>query len=221
MQTRDPDRAPARRPLARLRDAVDEVRRRLLRRRRLIAALLLGLAAVVAVRALAPPPPVTAEVLVAARDLPAGRALQEADLVTVRMPPDVVPQGAAARPVGRRLAAPVRAGEPVTDVRLVGPDLGVAQPAGTVTAPVRLTDAGQVALLAPGDRISLLGTDPQSGTTRILARDATVLAVPDRASASDGALPGRLVVLALDSSVLYHVTAASAAEYVTYTWSRS
>ncbi len=193
----------------------------MLRRRRLIAALLLGVAAAVALRSLAPPPPATAAMLVAARDLPAGQALRAGDLATVRIPPGAVPDGAAADPVGRRLAAPLRAGEPVTDVRLVGPDLGTAQPAGTTTVPVRLSDAGQVALLTAGDRISLLGTDPQAGSTRMLARDATVLAVPDRASADDGALPGRLVVLALDSDAVYHVTTAAAAEYVTYTWSRS
>lgn len=193
----------------------------MLRRRRLIAALLLGVGAAVAVRSLAPPPPPTATVLVAARDLPAGRDLQRADLVAVELPPDVVPEGVAADPVGRRLAAPLRTGEAVTDVRLVGPALGAAQPAGNVTVPVRLSDAGQVALLSPGDRISLLGTDPQAGTTAVLAREATVLAVPDPAAANDGALPGRLVVLALDSDDVYHVTAATAAELVTYTWSRS
>ncbi|TNM36465.1 pilus assembly protein CpaB [Nocardioides albidus] len=221
MEPRDPRPAVARSPRRRVRDALDDVRRRLLRRRRLIAALLLGVAAAVAVRSLAPPPPSTAAVLVAAHDLPAGRALREGDLVTRRVPPDVVPQGAARDPLGRRLAAPLRAGEPVTDVRLLGPALGAAQPAGTVTAPVRLSDAGQVALLRPGDRISLLGTDPQAGTTEMLARDATVLAVPDAAVAGDGALPGRLVVLALDSDVVYHVASASAGEYVTYTWSHS
>lgn len=207
--------------LHRLRDGRDRVRRRVLRRRRLIAALLLGVGAAVAVRSVAPPPPATATLLVAGRDLPAGREVLAGDLVAVEVPPDVVPDGVVAHPVGRRLAAPLRAGEAVTDVRLVGPRLGAAQPAGTVTVPVRLSDAAQVALLRPGDRISLLGTDPQAGTTDLLARDATVLAVPDPASATDGALPGRLVVLALDSDDVYHVTAASAAELVTYTWSRS
>ncbi|MDQ6522902.1 SAF domain-containing protein [Nocardioides sp. LHD-245] len=221
MDSRDPRRPSPGGPLHRVRAALDEVRRRVLRRRRLIAALLLGAAAAVAVRSLAPPEPPTAAVLVAARDLPAGQALRPGDLSTARVPPAAVPHGAAADPVGRRLAAPLRAGEPVTDVRLVGPGLGAAQSPGTTTLPVRLSDAGQVALLTAGDRISLLGTDPQAGSTRVLARDATVLAVPDPASATDGALPGRLVVLALDSDAIYHVTAASAAEYVTYTWSRS
>lgn len=193
----------------------------MLRRRRLIAALLFGVGAAVAVRSVAPPAPATATLLVAARDLPAGREVAAADLVPVEVPPDAVPEGLARAPVGRRLAAPVRAGEAVTDVRLVGPALGTAQPAGTVTVPLRLSDAGQVSLLTPGDRISLLGTDTRAGTTEVLARDATVLAVPDPSAGADGALPGRLVVLALDSSVVYHVTSAAAAEYVTYTWSRS
>ncbi len=193
----------------------------MLRRRRLIAALLLGVATALALRTLAPPPPVSTTVLVAARDLPAGRALESGDLVTARVPPGVVPEGVVDDPVGRELAAPLRAGEAVTDVRLVGAELARAQPAGTVSAPVRLTDAGQAALLRPGDRISLLGTDPQAGTTRELTRSATVLAVPDPARASDGALPGRLVVLALEAGDVYHVTSASASALVTYTWSRS
>ncbi|GAA3525782.1 SAF domain-containing protein [Nocardioides daeguensis] len=221
MESRDPRQPPARPPLRRVRDALDEVRRRVLRRRRLIAALLLGLGAALAVRSLAPPPPATSTLLVAARDLPAGREVAAGDLMSVEVPADVVPQRVARNPVGRRLAAPLRTGEPVTDVRLVGPDLGAAQPAGTLTVPVRLSDAGQVALLRPGDQISLLGTDPQAGTTQVLARDTTVLAVPDPESANGGALPGRLVVLALDSVDVDLVTAASAVELVTFTWSRS
>lgn len=90
--------------LHRLRDARDQVRRRVLRRRRLIAALLLGVGAAVAVRSLAPPPPETATLLVAGRDLPAGREVAAADLVTVEVPPEVVPDGVARHPVGRRLA---------------------------------------------------------------------------------------------------------------------
>ncbi len=205
----------------RLADAWAEVRRRVLRRRRLLAALLIAAATAITLRTLAPPPPTTTTLQVAARDLPAGRALQSGDLVSVSVAPDVVPEGVAKDPVGQRLAAPLRAGEPVTDVRLVGPDLAAGLPAGTVGVPVRLTDAGQVALLRAGDRIRLLATDPQAGSTTELAREATVLAVPEPSSASDGALPGRLVVLALASSDVYHVTAATAGEYVTYTWSRS
>ncbi|GAA3671616.1 hypothetical protein GCM10022237_34120 [Nocardioides ginsengisoli] len=207
----------------RLADARQQLRRRLLRRRRLIAALLLAGAAALAMRTLAPPAPPTAALLVAAHDLPAGQALGPGDLTVARVPPGLVPAGAAARPpLGGILAAPLRAGEPVTDVRLVGRGLGTTQPAGTVVAPVRLSDAGQVALLSPGDRIDLIGADPQHGTSEPLASGAVVLAVPPAGmGASDGALAGRLVVLGLRSGDLYHVSGASVAKYVTYTWSRS
>ena len=46
--------------------------------------------------------------------------------------------------LGRVLAAPVRRGEPITDVRLVGPSLLGATTAGLVAVPVRIADAGRV-----------------------------------------------------------------------------
>lgn len=196
------------------------VRRLLLRRRRLLAVLLVAVAVLAALRALAPPEPPTAPLRVAAHDLPAGRVIADADLVEVRVPPSAVPHGVVAAPRGRTLATAVRAGEPVTDVRLVGGDLAAAQPEDTRAAPVRLSDAGQAALLTPGDHIDLFATDPESGSTRPLASDVVVLAVPDGEQAADGALPGRLVVVALHHSDIGEITAASVASYVTYTWSR-
>lgn len=200
-------------------------RRRLLRHRRLLAALLLAAAAASGLRVLAPPAPPTATALVAARDLPAGRVLTPGDLTSTRLPPGALPHGAvppSAPPLGRALAAPLRRGEPLTDVRLVGPGLTAGQPPGTVAVPIRLADAGQAALLAAGDVLDLLTTDPRgAGPSRVLARTAVVLAVPEASAGTDGALPGRLVVVALRSDDVYHVTAASVASYVTYTWSRS
>lgn len=189
----------------------------MLRRRRLIAVLLVAVAAAAALHTLAPPPPASTTLLVAARDLPAGQVLRARDLVAIEMAPGVVPTGVVAEPTGRLLAAPLRAGEPVTDVRLVGTDLAAALPSGHTAIPVRLSDAGQAALLSVGDRIDLLGTDPQAATTRKLA-SVTVLAVPDAAVAADGALPGRLVVVDLPWSEVGPVTAASVAAYVTYAW---
>ena len=59
------------------------------------------------------------------------------------------------------LAGPVRAGEPLTDVRLVGASLAAAYP-GAVAVPVRLPDAGMAALLRVGDRIDLVAADPRA-----------------------------------------------------------
>lgn len=210
-------------PARRAADAVTSLRRRLLRRRRLIAVVLLGVAVAATIATLAPPPPATTSLVVAARDLPAGHVLAADDLVEKQVPPGVVPSGAAQRvddQPGRALAAPLRAGEAVTDVRLVGQGLAAVHEGDELALPVRLSDAGQAALLTVGDRIDLLATDPKAGSTLPLARSATVLAVPDADRASDGALPGRLVVLGMSSADVQEVTSASVTAYVTYTWSR-
>ncbi|HWJ11590.1 MAG TPA: SAF domain-containing protein [Nocardioides sp.] len=210
------------RPLRhRVADTLTRVRRRVLRRRRPIAVLLAGGAVAASLHTLAPPPPASTGVRVAARDLPAGHVLADGDLADATVPPGVVPDGVVGHPEGRVLAAALRAGEPVTDVRLVGPGLAAAQPDGVVALPVRLSDAGQAALLTVGDRIALVATDPRAGTAEPLADDALVLAVPDARHAGDGALPGRLVVLGLPEEEVDAVTAASVAAYVTYTWRRS
>ncbi|NHA00650.1 pilus assembly protein CpaB [Nocardioides sp. W3-2-3] len=204
----------------RVADTLTDLRRRVLRRRRPLAALLAAGAVAAGLHALAPPDPPTVTVRVAGHDLPAGHVLGRGDLADVTLPAGVVPGGAVGTPEGRTLAAPLRAGEAVTDVRLVGAGLADAQPPGAVTLPVRLSDAGQAGLLTVGDRIDLVATDPRAGSARALASDAQVLALPEAGTTTDGALPGRLVVLALPAADVEEVTAASVASYVTYTWRR-
>ena len=160
-RTPHPDR-PARQRLADLRRAV---RRAVLRRRRLLSALCVGGAVLVGLETAAPAPPPTVLVLTAARDLPAGTVLEGADLVPVEFRPDSVPDGRPARAaaVGRTLTAPLRRGEPVTDVRLVGPSLLRGYP-GLVAVPVRLPDAGMAGLLRVGDRIDLVSAERPCGS---------------------------------------------------------
>ncbi|HEY0641936.1 MAG TPA: SAF domain-containing protein, partial [Nocardioides sp.] len=122
------------------------LRHQLRRRRRLIAAVLVAAATVSALRVLAPPAPDTVEVLVAARDLPSGTRLADDDLVARSYPVDLVPPGTATAATGRVLAAPGGRGEVLTDVRVVGPALALAQPGETIL-PVRLPDAGMAMLL--------------------------------------------------------------------------
>jgi len=194
------------------------VRRAILRRRRLIAALLTGIAVAAGVHAVAAPAPPTEPVLVAARDLPAGAEIGTADLETVRFAPGSAPHGLADDPVGQVLAAPLRRGEPVTDVRLVGPELTVGQP-GLVAVPVRLPDPGMVALLDVGDRIDLVATDPQAGGASVVAADVPVLAIPsadDQASATG--LSGRLVVVGAEDHQVAPLSDATVRSFVTFTW---
>ena len=188
-------------------------------RRRPLAALLAAAAVVAGLHELRPPPDVVA-VLTAARDLPAGTTLHERDLTSVDYAAGTAPTGLAGDAVGRVLAGPVRAGEPVTDVRLVGAELAAAYPA-SVAIPVRLPDAGMTALLQLGDRIDLVAADPQGVTARVVASDLTVVALPqpDEEALASG-LPGRLVVLAAPEAAREDMAQAAVTGFLTFTYSR-
>jgi Flp pilus assembly protein CpaB len=196
------------------------VRRQVLARRRLLAALCSAGAVAAGLHAVAAPPPATVAVLTAAHDLPAGTVLHADDLGSVAFAAGSVPDGLAGDAVGRTLASPVRAGEPITDVRLVGAGLADAHPELTAM-PIRLPDPGGVALLDPGDRIDLLATDPQAGGSRVVATGALVLAVPSTSSTVDPASPGgALVVVGVLPSSVTLLSEASARWFLTYAFSR-
>ncbi len=103
--------------------------------------------------------------------------LGPADLTTAEFAPGSVPDGSTTDPVGRTLAAPLRRGEPVTDVRLVGAAL-TSPDDDAVAVPVRLPDAAMVDLLTVGDRIDLIATDPEGSGASVVAADVPVLALP-------------------------------------------
>lgn len=103
------------------------------RHRRLLAAFLAAVAAVAGLAA-ARPRAHGVRVLVAARDLPAGATLRAADLAGRVLPARAVPDGVVSRAAGRILAAPVRRGEPLTDVRLRDRSLLDTVPGGPDTA---------------------------------------------------------------------------------------
>lgn len=168
------------------------------RYRGVIAGSCAGVAVLAALPALAPGAPATVPVLTAARDLRWGLTVDADDLVVTRMPAGSVPDGAltaAADARGRLLASPVRRGEPITDVRLVGPGL-LAEP-GLVAVGVRIADAGTAALLRAGAVVDVLAASPGddfarpvgSATAEIVASAVRVLAVPGgRRLGLDGAL---------------------------------
>jgi Flp pilus assembly protein CpaB len=198
------------------------LRRAVLRRRRVLAAALTAVAVLAVLRTVAPPPPATVAVLVAARDLSSGTLVSGDDVAEVGYRPATVPDGLAVDPVGRTLAAPVRRGEPLTDVRLVGPRLTDGYDAATdlVAIPVRLPDAGSVALLAVGDRIDLLATDPSVGDARLVAASVPVLAVPQFDDAASGAVTGRLVVLGAPPATAEVVAGAAVRDFLSFTFAR-
>lgn len=191
------------------------LRRTLLARRRLLAALLTAVAVAAGLHAAAAEPPARVAVTVAARDLPSGTVLSAGDVRRAEFAPDSAPEGLAAEPVGRTLAAPLRAGEPVTDVRLVGPALTDGYP-GLVAVPVRLPDAGTAALLRVGDRIDLVSADPEGGPAAVVAESVPVLALPgtpDEAGATG--LTGRLVVVGTAPGDVARIADASVRTFLT------
>lgn len=187
--------------------------------RRSAAGLLVALAAVLAVSPFARSDPRT-EVVVAVRDLAPGVAL-DATAVTLRaLPQDAVPDGAK-RAVdgvtGRLLAAPLRRGEPITDVRLAGAELARSATGApdAVGVPLRLSDPDVAALLHPGATVDVVTLGERQQQPVVLASGGTVLAVlgTTRSVTDDGGL----VLVALPRQAATRVAAASLSQPVTVT----
>lgn len=181
-----------------------------------------GVAVLAALRTLSPAPDPTTDVLVAAHDLEAGSVLGEDDLERVAWPVDTAPSGLAAPAdvLGRTVTGPVRAGEPVTDVRLVSAALLEGYP-DLEAVPVRIPDDGVVGLLRVGDRIDLLATDPRSGDTQRVGEALPILALPqDGPPAQANGADGALVVVGTTPEMSENVASASATRYLTALISR-
>ena len=191
---------------------VTALRRGLRRHRRIIVALLAAAAAFAFVQVAAPPPPATTSVVVAARDVSAGTVLGTDDVELVRLPRDVVPAGSSttvSAVLDEILAAPVRAGEPLTDRRLVGDALISGYPAGIVATPVRIGDVDVVDLLEVGDRIDVYAALRDGGdSARHVVGDAVVVTLPQ--SPDDDRHDGALVVLAVPPAAAAALAQASA-----------
>jgi Flp pilus assembly protein CpaB len=202
---------------------LDDLRRRVLVHRRLLGALCAAVATWLVVQAATAPPPATVPVLTAARDLATGTVLTGHDVRRTGFAPGTIPAAgltSADDVLGRTLATPLGAGEPVTLAHLAGTERLAAYP-GREAVAVRIPDAGVVALLTPGQRVSLVATDPQGGRPpERVAPDAVVLAVP-KASRDVGptTLTGRLVVFAVPASEADDLAAAGTTLYLTVVWS--
>jgi pilus assembly protein CpaB len=202
-----------------------ELLSRLAVRRRLVAAALAGVAVLAGLHAVRPTPSATHTVWIAARDLTGGQTLRGADLATERLPVADVPTGALTPPVspaGRLLAAPLRRGEPVTDVSLLGRSLLAATSTpGDVAVPVRVADGpAALTLVEAGDMVDVIAAGdagdsaPESPTT--VVHDVRVLATPSESAASDGndasGSDGLLIVEASPHQAAALATAATHAE---------
>lgn len=197
------------------------MRRTVLARRRPLAALAAAVAVAAGLQAAAEPPPPRSFVLTAAHDLAGGAVVAASDLTRVAFDPASVPSGtvvSAAEAVGRTTVAPMRAGEPITDVRLLGGSLLDGYP-GKVAAPVRIADAGAVDLLKVGDVVDVLAAAPQGGSgaitgAAVVAADAPVVALPQQRESRSMAQPGGLVVVAIPDKTAQTIAAAGVSGYL-------
>ncbi len=162
--------------------------------------------------------------VVSARDLPVGTLLRAGDLKLVDLPDDVRPRGATASPAsaeGRMLVGAARAGEPLTDVRLVDTAIpGTGDPENS-TVPVRLGDAGVAELLRPGQRVDVVAAAEAGREASVLAGMAVVAAVGAQGTgeprASGAGSKGPLVLLSLPSASATRVAATSLERSITVT----
>lgn len=182
----------------------------------LVAALL---AAALTLRAAARPGPQGA-VVVAAANLPPGLLLDDRAAVTVltvaSVPASAQLPGllrAPADAVGRRIAVPVAAGEPLTDAALGGaPGIGPAPlAAGERAVAVPLSAAGGAAAgLSSGARVDVVASTGEgpAGRTAIVVGDAEVLAVAEAAPVDGVAAAGGEVLLRVSAVQALRITAA-------------
>jgi pilus assembly protein CpaB len=202
------------------RAAWHELARTVARHRRFIAAGLTAAAVAFALQSLAPSRPPATFVLTASHDLAGGTALRAADVTRTAMPTQTVPDGAISgigTAVGRLLAGPVRAGQTITDVQLVGQTLLAGYGPGLVASPVRIADAASVSLLRVGDLVDVLATDPRAaGSTSTVAYHVRVIMVP-RVSSDEGPTgTGSLVVLAVSPEVARSLAAAAVTDQLSF-----
>lgn len=185
-----------------------DVRRALARHRLLLACGLAAASVAAGLSAVAPAPLPTVGVVAAARDLPGGSVIEGDDLTTIALPEQLVPAAALHDPasaVGRLVAGPVRAGEALTDVRLLGAGLLPAGP--EVAAPVRVAEPATAALVRAGDVVDVLSASPEGGASATtVVSGVRVLSVP---AVADDAGEGALLVVAAGRAAAARLAAAA------------
>ena len=185
-----------------------ELRRAVARHRVLLSCALAAASVATGLSALAPARVPTTTVLTAARDVQAGAVLGPEDVQAVELATAVAPAGAltdAASAVGRSVAGPVRAGEPLTDVRLLGAPMLPAGP--EVAAPVRVAEPGTAALVQAGDVVDVLAAAPDGAPAATTVVSAVrVLSVP---LGGDDPGEGALLVVAATRPAAARLAAAA------------
>ncbi|MGA8988579.1 SAF domain-containing protein [Aeromicrobium sp.] len=191
---------------------MDRINRLVFEHRRSLAAIFTGLAVLAALAAVRPSTD-GAAVLVVRHDLRSGHILAASDLRSTTVPRAALPshplgRGAA---VGRRVAGPMRAGEALTDYRVLQDDALSGHGPGAVLTTIRVDRAAGPTGLHVGDRVDVVAVDP-SGESKatVVARDVEIVTLPTTANERD-VLP--IGVVTTESIALALATAAIDARF--------
>jgi Flp pilus assembly protein CpaB len=166
---------------------MDRIHRFVFEHRRLLAAVFTGLAVLTALSALSREPDGTS-MLVARHDLRSGHVLTASDLRTTTVPPAARPSNTLGRgaAIGRRVAGPMRAGEPITDYRVLQDDALSGYAADAVLTTIRVDRADGLTGLHVGDRIDVIAVDPEGESkAAVVARAVEVVTLPPSSGDSE------------------------------------
>jgi pilus assembly protein CpaB len=178
--------------------------------RRKLAVVAAVAAVVTGISAASPPDPPSVEVVRATHRLDNGSVLEAADLRLGRLPRQAVPDEALTRVsdlVGRTLSGTVTNGQVLTAPDVVS---RATTAPGMVIAPLRLTDAGVVSLLATGQRVDIVAADSESGKASVVAADVVIAALPrGEPDGGLGADSGALVLVQVDRTTATRLAQAN------------
>ncbi len=159
---------------------MDRIHRFVFEHRRTLAAVFAGLAVLTALSALRQESDGTT-VLVARHDLRSGHVLVASDLRKATVPPSSRPSHALGRgaAIGRRVAGPMRAGEAITDYRVLQDDALSGYADNAVLTTIRVDRADGLTGLHVGDRVDIVAVDPDGESrAKVVARAVEVVTLP-------------------------------------------
>ena|GEM_PF-5300388 len=126
-------------------------------------------------------------VLVAARDITGGNKLTAADVELSWWPAAIVPKLAFTQPsevIEKTLVSSVTTRTPITQYDLLTSPNLVAK--DMVALPIVFASSIPIELLTVGSSIDIIGADPSSGATKILASGVRVVSIPNSGSNAFG-----------------------------------
>ena len=187
---------------------MDRIHRFVFEHRRSLAALFAGFAVLTALSALRQEPD-GAAMLVARHDLRSGHVLAASDLRTTTVPPAARParvldRGAA---IGRRVAGPMRAGEAITDYRVLRDDALAGYADDAVLTTIRVDRADGLIGLHVGDRVDVVAVDPDGESkAKVVARSVEIVTLPPSSGDTEvvavGIVTTEKIALALATAAL-------------------